>query len=86
MIKSDDKMRNIFENYLSHNYVKIHSRLHQIELFLKNFKIFSEEHTLKSPSSKKYLSIISNIIPPYLNMDFFYKEPFIHARTYPPPP
>ena len=37
MIKSDYKMRNIFENYLSHNYVKIHSRLHLIELFLKNF-------------------------------------------------
>ena len=36
MIKSDYKMRNIFENYLSHNYVKIHSRLHLIELFLKN--------------------------------------------------
>ena len=37
MIKSDYKMRNNFENYLSHNYVKIHSRLHLIELFLKNF-------------------------------------------------
>ena len=37
MIKSDYKMCNIFENYLSHNYVKIHSRLHLIELFLKNF-------------------------------------------------
>ena len=37
MIKSDYKMRNIFENYLSHIYVKIHSRLHLIELFLKNF-------------------------------------------------
>ena len=82
MIKSDYKMRNIFENYLSHNYVKIHSRLHLIELFLKNFKIFSEEHTLKSPSSKKYLSIISNIIPPYLNMDFFIKNhSFMHVPT-----
>ena len=37
MIKSDYKMRNNFEKYLSHNYVKIHSRLHLIELFLKNF-------------------------------------------------
>ena len=37
MIKSDYKMRNIFVNYISHNYVKIHSRLHLIELFLKNF-------------------------------------------------
>ena len=37
MIKSDYKLRNNFENYLSHNYVKIHSRLHLIELFLKNF-------------------------------------------------
>ena len=35
--QSDYKMRNNFENYLSHNYVKIHSRLHLIELFLKNF-------------------------------------------------
>ena len=70
---------------------------------LNNFlKIFSEEHTLKSPSSKieqhykhrtttqaecitilQYLSIISKIMPPYLNMDFFYKELFIQA---PPPP
>ena len=37
MIKSDYKMRNIFENYLSHNYVKLHSRLLLIELFLKLF-------------------------------------------------
>ena len=37
MIKSDYKMRNTFKNYFSHNYVKIHSRLHLIELFLKNF-------------------------------------------------
>ena len=37
MIKSDYQMRNNFENYLSHNYVKIHSRLHLIELFLKHF-------------------------------------------------
>ena len=37
MIKSDYKMRNNFENYLSHNYVKIHSRLHLIKIFLKNF-------------------------------------------------
>ena len=49
MIKSDYKMRNIFVNYLSHNYVKIHSRLHLIELFLKNFL---GRAYLKSPRSK----------------------------------
>ena len=87
MIKSDYKLRNIFENYLSHNYVKIHPRLHLIELFLKNFlgrayipsnhlavKLNSVIRTARQRkrSVLQYLSIISKIIPPYLNMDIFF--------------
>ena len=31
------KMHIVFGNYSSHNYIKIHSRVHPIELFIKNF-------------------------------------------------
>ena len=34
MSESDYKMHDNFKNYLSHNYIKIHSRMHPIELFL----------------------------------------------------
>ena len=43
MSKSDNKMNNIIRNYSSHNYIKIHSRMHPIALF---HKIFPEEHAL----------------------------------------
>ena len=49
MSKNDNKMNNIFRNYSSHNYIKIHSRMHPIALL---HKIFWEEHTLESSSNE----------------------------------
>ena len=49
MSKSDNKMNIIFRNYPSHNYIKIHSRMHPIALF---HEIFPEEHTLESFSNE----------------------------------
>ena len=37
MSESDYIMHNIFENYSSHNYIKIHYRMHLIDVFLKSF-------------------------------------------------
>ena len=95
--KRDDKMHNILENYSSHNYVKIHSRLKLVEPFLNIFweaipsnppavKLNSVIRTARQRKRNvlQYLSSISKILRPYLNMDFFYKEPFIQA-PFPPP-
>ena len=97
MSKRHYKMHNILENYSSHNYVKIHSRLNLVEPFLK--KILGS-HTLKSPSSKieqRYthrtttqakciaipLHYFKNFTPIFKH-GFFYKEPFIQAPSPPP--
>ena len=37
MSECDHKMHNVFGNYSSLNYIKIHSRMHPIEPFIKNF-------------------------------------------------
>ena len=98
MSKRDYKMHNILENYSSHNYVKIHSRLNQVEPFLK---IFLGSHTLKSPSSKieqRYthrtttqaecttipLHYFKNFTPIFKHG--FFLQRTIHSGTLPPPP
>ena len=102
MSKNDYQRHNIFENYLSHNYVKIHSRLHIIKLFLKKFlgraypqipsSKIDRRYTHRTTTQAEcitilqYLSIISKIIPPYLNFNIFFIKNLSFRHPTPPPP
>ena len=96
MSKSDKKMNNIFRNYPSHNYIKIHSRMHPIALF---HEIFPEDipsnplamklniiiRTTARHSKRDLLQFSHHYLKiiPCLNMDFTLDNSF---NPPPPPP
>ena len=84
MGKCDYKMHNICGKYSSHNYMKMPSTLHPVELFIK--KVSSEEHILESSSNKiehRYTHcMIYNASGMYYNASLLSQKLYSHVWTW----
>ena len=77
MSECDCKIHNIYSTLI---YSKIHSRMHPIELFLKNF---SEEHTLESSGNEIEQCCICTV--PSDNASGMYYNTSHYLKNDPPP-